>query len=858
MYDRLDEALRNGAQVVTANRRLARLLVHRFNTSQIEQGKAAWRRPDIHDWSTWLALLADTSDPTAGRRPVRINTHQSRILWEDCLIQELPERSANVGALVRLAREARNRLVDWQVPLAKVGEYARSDDERLFANALNAYVRLLERKAWVDDAGFMQIVLSQLLDGDLQPAQHLLMVGFTSPSSLFDEMLVALRGRGCGVDVVAPEARSSLRCIEFLDESQEYRAAGAWARQILDEDPTRDVAIVVSGLESKAASVGRLVREGFSPGWQLGSSSDANAVNVSYGRPLTDFPVVSVALSLLAWLSGEPLSAADISVLLRSSLAGALKDDARIRTELRLREMPDREWTLNLFARAFSRVEEKHGTTQWIEGLERAAAQLKSGSSPESLAEAIDEALETAGWPGETTINSTDFQLLNRWRELLNDFVRLSLVQAEFVPGQAINRLATMARETVFQPESEGTLVNVLGALEASGTEFDDLWVTGLTSKQWPPRARPLTLVSTRLQREYDMPDSTPANTCDYANRSLSSLIASAAEVTLSLARFDGDAEQAPSPILPRCDCDESGRLDPGWFAKELVDPSQCQHVADDIAPPIGAGETVYGGASTLDRQAYSPFDAFAFGRLGLRFLPRFSSALQPVLRGNLIHDALRRLYRLHPDRQSLATLSEEMRVRQIEAVVHEALASEFALADPVLRQVLRFEEGRIRRLLHRVVDYDLTRPDFKVASIEEDREFNFKTLSLRLKADRIDRLDDGQYFILDYKTGAEKKLFTRKELNSFQLVLYSLAFEEDVGALGLYNVDSRLVGINGAGKTLDNRETWHKDLAAWSAIALAHLERMIDGDLRINAYQSLRDSRQTALLSRVAELKRD
>ncbi len=857
MYGRLDEALRQGAQVVTANRRLARLLVNRFNSAQIELGKAAWQRPEIYDWSSWLSILGDSADPAVDR-PVRINAHQSRVLWEKCLENELPRKDANVSALVRLSRESRTRLVDWQVPIAKVGEYARSDDERFFANALNAYVRLLEKNAWVDDAGFAEDVLARLVEGSLRPSRHLVMVGFTSTSAVFDDVLKALRLGGARVDLADSEKRSSPRLVQFLDENEEYRAAGAWARRLLDDDPSRSVAIVVTGLEGRAERAGRLVREGFSPGWQLGGSAQANAVNVSYGRPLGNFPVISTALSLLRWISGEALSAADISILLRSSLTGAHQDDSRVRAELRLREMPDRQWTLELFARAFARPEAIDGVTHWIDQLQRAGSLLAAGPSPETIAEAIDKALEGAGWPGDMTQSSADFQVLNRWRELLNDFVRLSLVQPAFEPGQAIRRLATMARETVFQPESENALVNVLGALEASGSEFDSLWVTGLSSRQWPPAAKPLPLVSTRLQREYGMPDATPSNTSDYARRSLNALTASAEDVCLSFARFDGDAEQAPSPILPECREESAEGLDPGWFAERLVDGSRCAHVADDDAPPISSGDIVYGGAATLDRQAYSPFDAFVFGRLGLRYLPRFSPALPPVLRGNLIHDALRRLYLLHEDQASLKSLSDERQARQVEEAVFEAMAPEFALADPVLRQVLSFEERRIRQLLHRVIANDLSRPAFRVASIEEDRDFNFKTLSLHLKADRIDQLDDEHFLILDYKTGAEKKLLTKKELNSFQLVLYSLAFGDNVAALGLYNVDSRLVSINGAGKTLDGRDSWHRDLAGWSAIALAHLDRMIEGDLRVNAFQALRDSRQTALLSRVAELKRD
>lgn len=163
--------------------------------------------------------------------------------------------------------------------------------------------------------------------------------------------------------------------------------------------------------------------------------------------------------------------------------------------------------------------------------------------------------------------------------------------------------------------------------------------------------------------------------------------------------------------------------------------------------------------------------------------------------------------------------------------------------------------------LLNRVVDYDLSRAAFSVDSVEQEAKFRLGALTLKLKADRIDRLDGGGYMILDYKTGAEKKLLTSNEPNSYQLILYGLAFGHDgrdVTALGLYNVDSRVVGINGAGQTLDDRDSFGKDMAAWSAVALAHLERLIDGDLRINAFQDLRDSRKTALLSRVAELRRD
>lgn len=860
MYGWLDEALQNGAHVVTANRRLARLLTARYNAAQADRGRTAWLRPGIYDWGTWLSILADSDVPTASRA-IRINTHQSRILWENCLSSELPDADANLAALVRLAREARSRLVDWQVPLAKVGEYARRDDERFFAAALNVYVRLLDRRGWVDDAQFAADILEQLEQGELTPAQRIVLLGFTSPSPLVESFARALERRGCHVEFPASDREPQMRRVEFIDEAEEYRAAGAWARALLDDNPQHSVAIVVSGLEGRAARVGDLIREGFMPGWRVSNAAHADAVNVSYGRPLSAYPVLSVALSLLRWLSGDVLRAAEISVLLRSDLCGQHQDDTRIRAELKLRDMPDRNWSLALFATAFEQAECEDDLAKWIDRMTRAAELLTGDSTPEAIAESIDDALSKVGWPGATSLDSTDFQVINRWRELLNDFVRLALVQPKFSTVQAINRIATMAGETLFQPETEDSLVNVIGALEASGSEFDHLWITGLTSKQWPPASRPLALLSTRLQREYDMPDSTPMNTGAYARRSLTALASSAATITFSLARFDGDAEQAPSPILPDCELLDAADRDPGWHAATWVDASLVRQVADDPAPAVAAGEKVFGGAGTLDRQAYSPFDAFAFGRLGLRYMPRFSAAIQPVLRGNLIHDALKRLYRSCPDQRSLKAMGAAERSERIDEAVRQVLGREFRLADAVLRQVLRFEEARAATLLGRVLDHDLSRAAFSVDSVEQDAEFRLGPLSLTLKADRIDRLSGGGFMILDYKTGAEKKFLTSKEPNSYQLILYGLAFGndgKDVTALGLYNVDSRVVGINGVGRTLDDRDSFGKDLAAWSAVALAHLERLIEGDLRINAFQDLRDSRQTALLSRVAELKRD
>ena len=83
MYGWLPDVCDDASQVVTASRRLARLLIHEYNDRQIADGKGAWLTPVIVAWPDWLARLHASAEP--GRGPARLNAHQSRVLWEQVL-----------------------------------------------------------------------------------------------------------------------------------------------------------------------------------------------------------------------------------------------------------------------------------------------------------------------------------------------------------------------------------------------------------------------------------------------------------------------------------------------------------------------------------------------------------------------------------------------------------------------------------------------------------------------------------------------------------------------------------------------------------------------------------------------------
>ena len=677
MYDWLGDASHNEATVVTANRRLARVLRQQFNQQQVAAGHIAWAAPAIDSWRDWLTRALRSAD-TQASLPTFINQHQSQLLWERCLAKELPDAGQSIQGLVRLSQEAWQRLADWQVSIREVARSAQSDDQRLFARVAGRYLKILEHENWVDDAGLGALLLDTIVAGHVEVSGAYTFAGFDRPRPIETALHDAISAMGGTVQIApSPAASSSVVLQSFETADAEMRAAGAWARERLQDDGEQSIAIIGSNLAQQAERQVRLVREGLVPGWQYAQGAPRGAVNVSYGRALADYPAVAIALLLLRWLVKD-LSSPEVGQLLRSPLLGKSRLGDRSRMELRLRRLPERNWSPEMLARAFRQRSSNEEGDDWASILSKLAERRRATplrDSPAAWATFLNETLRDLMWPGLDTLDSMDFQLVNRWRELLNDLARLDLVSPSMSLDMALKRLQLMAAETVFQPESEFALVQLLGPLEASGAQFDAVWISGVTAANWPPSAVPSPLLSRRLQRSYGMPDAEPADTLAYAETTLQHLVRAAPSVVCSYPETDDDAEQTPSYLLESFETQRIGAsMDPGWHARTFAQDNTLA-VVDDPVPALLAGEAPGGGANTLQLALSDPLAAFIRGRLGVSVLQPQASGIPPWLRGNIIHEALHRLYAERPSRSELETWLDDDLEDDLDARVGRAAA---------------------------------------------------------------------------------------------------------------------------------------------------------------------------------------
>jgi probable DNA repair protein len=648
----------------------------------------------------------------------------------------------------------------------------------------------------------------------------------------------------------------------FESDAGELRAAGAWARERLAGNPSARIGIVCPGLETAADRVSRLVREGLTPGWQFAFGRRPSAVNVSFGRRLSDYGPVSVALLALRWIC-QGLPGREIGILARSRCLGTGDSGDRGRLELLLREFPDRAWTAGALLAAIDDSRAARGAAGFlavVETIRDFAAAAEEKGSPVACARRIDAFLAATGWPGEEGLDSISYQLVNRWRELLSEFARVGNALPSMRLADAISRVGSMAADAVWQPETAAGPVQVLGILEAGGLEFDHLWICGLDASQWPPTASPASLLSNALQRRCGMPDASPKAALEDAWAVMNRLLGSAGDAVLSWSRLREDSELTASPLLERLDAAAyTGPGDPGWAVCSVAGRVRVDDITDDAGPPVATDETVRGGAYTVQKQYVEPFRAFAEGRLGVRRTRAFATGLSPSQRGDIVHNALHYLLAEKPDREQLAGWTPAQRLRNIGAAVDAALLPHQRAADAVLGRLISIERRRVLRLLQDFLDTETERAPFAIADLEKSLELEMHGVRLNLRVDRLDRLADGRLVVIDYKTGSSVSFSNRAgDLTEVQLVVYAEALDAAVAGLAYINLDSRQIQRRCAGAAWgDDEQDWEETLAAWRETVREAIRALAAGDVRIDLLQETADSRPLAILSRAEELRR-
>ena len=135
--------------------------------------------------------------------------------------------------------------------------------------------------------------------------------------------------------------------------------------------------------------------------------------------------------------------------------------------------------------------------------------------------------LDQAGWRGAQRKDEIDFQARARWERLLDEVALLDFDGRRMTYREFVGNLETQAAEAIFAAESHGAPVQVMGALESSGQQFDAVWFLGADDQAWPARGRLQPLLPSDVQRRAGMPHATAEDDWELAATATKRIVAS-------------------------------------------------------------------------------------------------------------------------------------------------------------------------------------------------------------------------------------------------------------------------------------------------------------------------------------------
>jgi ATP-dependent helicase/nuclease subunit B len=780
----VDVWLRGGGLVVTASERSARALTSGFHRARRAEGLTAWPAPRIQDWQ-----------------------HFVRTAWAERSLDErlllTPPQEQSIWA--NLAGAERRMATLLEAPRYRLAALAMEAHKLLCSHAPQ-FLRLSTRTSWVQDAAAFDSWLTafdevcrtgKLLSAARLPLEliallenrgtdeaqrpPLLLVGF---DRILPVQRILFDAWGEWHEAAASEPARQIRFFEAVDDQSELTACALWCRSQLAANPAAKLLVITQDLPKRRGEIERTFLE--FAGTEIASPP---RFEFSLGIPLAQVALSRGAYLVLRWLTG-PLEEHELDWLLST---GQMQESTALLSrmrKLRQRGLQRTRWTFEDFAGwPPSEVLPAAWIRRMTEARRLIAEHVHHSESPLTWAELVPRLLEAVGWPGARPLSSAEFQALHSWEQTLDACASLGFDGRRITWKDFLSALNRILEETLFAPESPDAPILIAGPSESAGLTADAVWFLGANEDAWPSSGSMHPLLPVEVQRNAKMPHASSQLDWELAQAVTNRLLASAPAVEFSCARQIEGVETRPSHLVVQFA--GAPQMMPAEFATPARPEPLTVPFEDSSRIPFPSGK-VEGGSSVLTSQSQCPFKAFATARLGAKGWEPAESGLSASQRGTLLHAVLHSIWASPPD--GILTHNQLQEISDRSAFVESHVHKVFDKALPpgarhrMPQRYLALEQERLTRVIAEWLEYEAARLPFEVVHTEAEATPTIAGLALKLRLDRIDRLNDGTLLVIDYKSGdVTPKSWDLPRPDDVQLPLYAgfgLAPGETLGGL--------------------------------------------------------------------------
>ncbi|MFK5950020.1 MAG: PD-(D/E)XK nuclease family protein [Methylococcales bacterium] len=788
--------------VLTPNNRIMRKLLSAFECLQVKQGKEAWATPNIHPVSAWVkeSLLdcQDMSCDVIGGQQI-LNSEQELVIWQRIISKAKNEALdgdqgfvGNIGQVVALAQQAYSLMSQWDVSFDD-SQFQHSPEGGRFKEWALEFEEECRKNKYISPSKNCSLLISAIECGYIDAPKNVVLFAFDDISPVYQMLFDTLEAFGSKISTSEPivENDSTVR-VMLHDVDDEINTAALWARNIIENDKTATVGIVVPELTTYRNTVLKHFADVFEPQSILPDAPRYTLpFNISAGVSLSSVPVIADALKLLC-LENRRLPIDDAISIVRSPFVGSSETEFSQRCVLegKIRRLRKANVSISdIVSLAEKAPNFVDLINQFIDNTDNAKTKR-----PSQWAYSFNESLKLLGWPGERNLDSEEYQAVNHWTKVLDRMGEMDMLGG-VTYSKGLELLRYLSSITVFQPKMGDSPVQILGALEAAGLQFSHLWVMGLSDDSWPSIPKPNPYLPLGLQRNPGsfkdgtlkscMPHSTADRELQYAKRLTSRYLESATHIVMSSPKHDADRELRVSPLIINLELKEKTDLllsGTESYDQLIFNSIDVETVIDEFSSTISPGGKITGGTGVVKSQACCPFMAFGKYRLNIKPFEPPRISLDPSDRGTIMHAVLQELWLNLKSRSALEDMKSDdlsLLVSSIASSVLQKYSQRIeSLTKPVFFDI---EKSRITNVVLEKLSVEIDRPDFKVVEIEKALEFDISGFKIDVKIDRIDKVGNG-YIPIDYKTSETRiSAWEGSRPDEPQVPLYASFYKENV-----------------------------------------------------------------------------
>lgn len=804
------EKLTNGEEalgptlVLTPNNRLSRFVHRQYDKAALSKGKKAWAPVSCWSLQLWLTQqwqYFSLQYPEQGGKHL-LTPSEALLLWQEVINNsESAEALFNTQAAAEVALRAWNTLAQWRINEGTAAWTQIAEESPAFVEWAAQFQQKCAQHNFIDENIMMRYLADAISSNTLKRFQlprRIILLSFDAISPLFESLIDALKSAGVEVDRYSLCVDGAMASsVGIVDARHELQTAAQWARDRLAENDQRQIGIVIPDLSQRRVEVESVFYRVFEPQYILPEHPrHAPPFNISASVTLSSTPPIAAALLVLQ-CNRHSIAIEDAVALLHSPFIGKRKD-------LSLRAMLSEHLEAEHIALSVTSLRVRIGEYLKLENTDAPLQELHDNfvefssvirdaektRSPSAWSESFAKQLCVLGWPGERSLDTLEFQQIEHWKRALEQFAQLDHVMPNISLNKALDCLNRIVKDTAFQAKTDYSPIQILGLLEASGLVFDELWVMGLDDENWPPKIQPNPLIPLALQRQHNMPRASVEKELTLAQDITARFSRSASKVIFSYPQQSGDKHLSPSALLskfPRIEQTEFNIQQNQTYAEQLLNSVNLESILDDSANTLLNVDNIRGGAQILQDQAACPFKAFATHRLLTKAKERAAPGYSPQDRGSLVHVSLELIWKSLQKSENLNAMPDSALQALVEDSIETCFRELFSREGHSLKDshgnmrgsvLTALEKQRMVALLMNWLQLEKGRTPFDVVLNEGRQAINVNGLPINLRFDRIDKLADGGYVILDYKTGVKSlSSWEGNRPDDPQVPLYSVAF---------------------------------------------------------------------------------